>query len=67
MSEQKVSDATKEADRRDAHKAHQADREPTADEEARAEELEVDESTAESYQDMADKGADHPGEGRITQ
>jgi hypothetical protein len=59
------SKATKEEERRDAHVQAGPDREPTADEEELAEELEVDADAAAHYEEMAERGANQRGEGRI--
>ncbi|MDZ7734681.1 MAG: hypothetical protein U5R31_17805 [Acidimicrobiia bacterium] len=58
-------DKTREAGREDARAAHEPDREPTPDEEARAEEQDVSEETREAYEEMAEKGAETEGEGRL--
>lgn len=63
--EPKISDATKAADRADAQAAHEPDRMPTAEESARADQLEVDPDAAAHYEEMADRGAKQRGEGRI--
>ena len=65
MPEPKVSDATKQADRNDAHVTANPDRMPTPEEEERAEGLSVNPEAAESYKEQAERGANHPGEGRI--
>jgi hypothetical protein len=61
---------TREAEREDAARAHNADRPPSPDEEAAAERgaNEVDanpEEVAEHYEEMADLGAHVKGEGQI--
>lgn len=43
-----------------------ADREPTAEEAARADEHDLDPDVAESYEDAIERGAAQEGEGRIT-
>jgi hypothetical protein len=63
--EKRVSDATRDADRRDAEKAHEPDRMPTDEEERLAEEHDVDPEAAEHYEEMAERGADQQGEGRV--
>lgn len=61
-----VTQATVEADEVDARHRHGADREPTAEEEARADALpEVPEHSAESYREAAERGANVKGEGQI--
>lgn len=50
----------------DTPKFGAADREPTPDEAARAEELEVDPDVAEHYEEAIEQGAAQEGEGRIT-
>lgn len=57
--------ATRAADEKDATSDHTADRAPTPEEAEAAETQSVDPSTAEAYQDMARKGAQVEGEGRI--
>jgi hypothetical protein len=60
---------THEEDEKDGAAAHVADRAPTADEEAEADEEAasgVDESVAEHERDMARRGANVKGEGRIS-
>lgn len=67
MSEQqeRLSDATHDADRRDAQADHDPDRMPTPEEEQFADELELDESVAEHEREMLDRGARQKGEGRV--
>lgn len=66
MAEQRISDATKNADRADAKAEHGAPEVPTAAEAAAAERsAPASEETREHYEDMLDKGANHPGEGRL--
>jgi hypothetical protein len=59
------SDRTRDAEREDAQKHAGADREPTGDEEKAAEGLEVDPEVAEHYEEMAERGAEQKGEGRL--
>jgi hypothetical protein len=60
------SDATKEAERREAQRGASSDREPTPEEAAVAEDLpEVDETVETSYKEMTERGAKQKGEGRI--
>ena len=61
----KPSPETRAAEREEAGARHDADREPTADEAAAAEDLDVDPAVAEHYEEMAERGADQQGEGRI--
>lgn len=57
---------TKKAEREDAKVKAGPDDMPTAEEEAVADELPpVDESVSESYKEMAERGANQKGEGRI--
>ena len=63
--QQKISDETKAADRADAQAEHEPDRMPTPDEERKAEEHELDPKAAESYKEMAERGANQKGEGQI--
>jgi hypothetical protein len=59
------SDATHEAEREDAATKSHADREPTKDEEQRAESTKPDPAVAEHYEEMAERGANQKGEGRL--
>jgi hypothetical protein len=62
----KISPETREADRTDARAAHDADREPTPDEEAAAPgHDDLDPEAAENYREAAERGAKARGEGRI--
>jgi hypothetical protein len=61
----KISDATRAADRSDAEATHQPDRMPTPDEEAKADQLKLDPEAAKHYEEMAERGANQKGEGRI--
>jgi hypothetical protein len=63
--QEKLSDETKAADRSDAQAEHRADRMPTPDEERKAEQHELSPDAAESYKEMAERGANQQGEGRI--
>ena len=45
---------------------HEPDREPTSDEAAAAEALELDPEVAEHEKEMTERGAKQKGEGRIT-
>ena len=61
-----VSEATQEADRRDATKKGQADRVPTPAEEREAAKLgKPDDDIAENYKEAIELGADVKGEGEI--
>jgi hypothetical protein len=60
-----VSDATREADRRDSGKQGKADRMPTPEEERAADELELDDDVAANYREAIETGANVKGEGRI--
>jgi hypothetical protein len=59
------SERTRETEREDAQTPAHADREPTADEEKLAEGLELDPDVAEHYEEMTERGANQPGEGRL--
>jgi hypothetical protein len=59
------SNRTRDAEREDAQTKSHADREPTSDEEKRAEQNPLDPNAAEHYEDMAERGANQKGEGRI--
>jgi hypothetical protein len=63
--EEKLSDATHEADRRDAMKHAEADRMPTPEEEELAEQQTLDPETVAHEKEMAERGAHQKGEGRI--
>jgi hypothetical protein len=56
---------TREAEREEAGAAHDADRPPTTEEAAAAQEHDADPDTATHYEEMAERGADQRGEGRI--
>jgi hypothetical protein len=62
---EKLSDATHEADRRDAQAEHGAPQVPTPEEEAAAESNTVSDATREGYKEMLERGANQKGEGRI--
>jgi hypothetical protein len=61
----KPTSETRETEREEAGAPHIADREPTEDEAAAAEVLEVDPEVAEHEKEMAERGAKQKGEGRI--
>jgi hypothetical protein len=56
---------TREADRADSKAAHRPDRAPTASEEEAAEDQSVTDSARAAYEDMAERGANAEGEGRL--
>lgn len=56
---------TEAADERDSVAAHRADRPPTPEEEAIADELPLDPEVAEHHREMNEIGANVKGEGRI--
>ena len=59
-------DATREAERRDAHAEHAPDRAPTADEDKAAPDRDdLKEGVAENYEEMAERGANVKGEGEV--
>ena len=65
--QERISQATKDADRRDAKAEHGASEEPTPEELKAAERAGgPSKETEEHYQEMTEKGAKHPGEGRIS-
>jgi hypothetical protein len=64
-SDDKVSDATHEADRHDAEVKAKADREPTPEEEREAEKNTLDPEDARKIEEQYKRGADAKGEGRI--
>ena len=61
----KPSRETRAAEREEAEAKHEADRQPTPDEEKIADSLEVDPDAAASFDEMAKRGANQKGEGRI--
>lgn len=63
--EDNVSDATRAAETAEERQQAAADRPPTPDEEAAAEQNDLDPSVAESYKREAERGADVKGEGQI--
>jgi hypothetical protein len=56
---------TREAERADAQTHAAPDRMPTPEEEKVADSLEVDPEAAEHYEEMAERGANQKGEGRV--
>ena len=61
----RVSDATRQAERREAQMPADAGDEPTAEEAAAAERNDVDPDVAASEKDFVEKAADVKGEGRL--
>ncbi|HVA75193.1 MAG TPA: hypothetical protein VNF71_11585 [Acidimicrobiales bacterium] len=60
------SEATREAERREARAEHTPDRAPTADEEKVAPgRADLKEGVAENFEDMAERGANVKGEGEV--
>jgi hypothetical protein len=59
------SKATRETEREDAATKAHADREPTSAEEKLAESTKPDPAVAEHYEEMAERGANQEGEGRL--
>jgi hypothetical protein len=63
---EKISDATKDAEQRDAHAAHTAGDRPTPEESAAADKKgKADPKAAEAYEEYLDTAKDAKGEGRI--
>ena len=58
-------DSTRAAERDEANRQGQADRMPTPEEEAIADDLELDPTVAEHEREMAERGAHQEGEGRL--
>ncbi len=56
---------TRDAERAEAEVHAGADRMPTPDAEATADELELDSETGARYEEMAERGANQEGEGRL--
>jgi hypothetical protein len=66
MSEQtRPNDETRAAERDDAQVSAGADRQPTPEEEQRAESSTLDPEVVEHEREMADRGAKQKGEGRV--
>ena len=63
--QEKITQATKDTERREATAEHGAPQVPTADEAAAADGNTVSDETREHYQEMTEKGAHQQGEGRI--
>lgn len=61
----RISDATREAERREAMMPADPGLEPTAEEEAAAERNVVDPAVAAANKEAVERGADAKGEGRI--
>jgi hypothetical protein len=61
----KPSEQTRDAERADASVHSGPDRMPTPEEEATADSLENDPEVAKNYEEMAERGANQKGEGRI--
>lgn len=55
---------TRAEEDREANKAHDAGRGPTADEAKAAEKNTVDDTTREGYEEMLERGANQKGEGK---
>ena len=63
---EKITDATKQAEAKDAQAGHGAPQTPTADESATADRKgSADPKAKESYEEYLDKAKDAKGEGRI--
>jgi len=65
-SDDRLTDATREAEAEEARAPHQADREPTEDEEESAEGLRSDPDVAQHEKEMGQIGAEVRGEGQIS-
>ena len=66
MAEEKITQATKDAERKEADAEHGAAEKLTPEEEAAAERAGgPSEETREHYQEMTEKGANQQGEGRL--
>ena len=67
MADERTTPSTKtnEAEAEAALAAHDADREPTPEEERRADENELDTEVADAYQEAIERGAEVKGEGRV--
>lgn len=62
----KPSPETRAAEREEMDAPHEPDREPTSDEAAAAEAVELDPEVVEHEKEMAERGANQKGEGRIS-
>ena len=60
-----VSEATREAERREAQMPADAGQMPTPEEEAAAEQNDVDPAVARAEKEAAERGANQKGEGRL--
>jgi len=60
-----VTEATKEAEAEEARAEHVADRPATPEEEQLVADRKVGDSVRDHYEEMAERGANDPGEGRI--
>ena len=63
--ETRPNSATRDAERDEARAQHDADRAPTKDEEDAAERNALDPETSEHFEEMAERGANQKGEGRV--
>ena len=63
--EEKLSDATHEADRRDSEVKAHADRPPTPEEEREAEKNTLEPDEARTIEEQYERGANAKGEGRV--
>jgi hypothetical protein len=63
--ETRPNEATRKAEREEAQTPTRADREPTPQEEEAAERNDLDEGVPEHYEEMAQRGAEQKGEGRL--
>lgn len=63
--QEKITQATKDAERAEAHAEHGAPQTPTSEEAAAADSNTVSDETREHYQEMTEKGANQQGEGRL--
>lgn len=63
--QEKITKATKDAERADAQAEHGAPQQPTAEESAAAEKNDVSPEARENYEEYLDKAKDAKGEGRI--
>ena len=63
--ETRPSAETRDAEHDEAGAPHDADRAPTREEEEAAERNPLDPETAEHFEEMAERGANQKGEGRV--
>lgn len=61
----KVTESTRQEEEKEAQSAHRADRPPTSEEEEVLSDEAVDDDVRSHYEEMATRGVEEKGEGRI--